>query len=159
MRILVPQLSRRVVSSGMILVGHHHHQAVGQGHQAAVLADEGDAEMIVGADDLVGEAEFADQFERGGFGGEEAVGAGFDGAAFDLLGLDDAAEARAGFDDGGGDAGFGQVVGRGEPGDSAADDDSRGQQHRFATSARAAVNVGEPFRTSGRRRVMPRAAA
>ena len=33
--------------------------------------------------------------------GEEAVGAGFEGAAFDALGLDHAAQARARFDDGG----------------------------------------------------------
>ena len=74
--------------------------------------------MVVGADDVVGQAEVADQIERGGLGGEKAVGAGFEGAAVDLFRLDHAAEPRARFDDRGGDAAFGEVVGGGEAGDA-----------------------------------------
>ena len=42
----------------------------------------------------------ANQFQRGGLDGEEAVRSGFERATFDALGLDDAAQARTGFDDG-----------------------------------------------------------
>ena len=56
-----------------------------------------------------------------------------------------------------GHAAFREVVSRGEAGDAAADDDYA--RHRLATSASAAVKVGEPFSDSGRRSVMPRAAA
>ena len=53
MRILVPQLEQAGGEQRQDLGGHHHHQAVGQGDQAAALAHEGDAEVVVGADDVV----------------------------------------------------------------------------------------------------------
>jgi hypothetical protein len=71
--------------------------------------------MVVRADHLVRQTEVAEQIERRGLGGEKAVGTGFDGAAFDALGLDDAAQARARFDDGGWGAGLGKIVGRRKP--------------------------------------------
>ena len=144
---------------GQDLGGDHHHQAVGQGHEFAAFAHVGDAQVVVGPDDIVAQTEFADEVHGGRFHGEETIRPGLDGAAFDLFGLDHAAEARARFDDGGGGAPLGQVVGCGESGDAAADDDYARGQHRFATFARAAVNVGEPFKLSGRDTAMPRSAA
>ena len=41
------------------------------------------------------QAQFADQVQGRRLGGEETVGAGFDDAALHVLGLDDAAQARA----------------------------------------------------------------
>ena len=89
----MPQLKQPGRDERQNLGGHHHHEPVGQGDEAAVLADVGLAEMIVGADDLIGEAQFTDQFEGRGLGGEKAIGPGLDGAAFHLLRLDDASQA------------------------------------------------------------------
>src|SRR5437016_13440072 len=101
----------------------------------AVLLDESDAQVVVGSDHVLGETELADQVHGGGLDGEEAIGAGFDGAAFDVLGLDNTSQARAGFDNCGRRAGFGKVVSGGESADAAADNDYA--RHRRATSASA----------------------
>ena len=98
----------------------------GSGDQPAVAAHEGFAQVVVGADHLVRQAQLADQLERRRLGGEETVGAGLDGAAFHVLGLDHAAQARARFEEGAGSAALGQVVGGGKAGDAAADDQGRG---------------------------------
>ena len=70
-----------------------------------------------------GQPQLANQFEGGGLGRQETIRAGLDGAALDVLGLDHASQARPRFEDGGGHAALGQVVGRRKPGDAAADDD------------------------------------
>ena len=101
MRDLVLQLEQAGGQERQNLGGHHHHQAVGQRHQPAALAHEGDAQVVVGADHLVGQAQVADQVQRRGLDREKAVGPGLEGAAFHALGLDDAAQARPRFDDGG----------------------------------------------------------
>ncbi len=78
--------------------------------------------MIVRADHFVFQAQVPDQVHGPGLGGKKAIGSALDQAAVDLLGLDDAAEPRALLDQCAGDSGFGQVVGGGQAGDSAADD-------------------------------------
>ena len=115
--------------------GHHHHQPVGQRHEAATLADIGDAETIVRADDLIGQPQLANQFEGGGLGRQETVRPGLDGAALDALGLDHAPQARPRFEDGGGHAAPGQIVSGRKSGDAAADDD-------YAHVAQALVPAG-----------------
>ena len=53
MRILVAVLSESGGQQGQDLGGDHHHQAVGQGHEFAAFADVGDAQVVVGPDDVV----------------------------------------------------------------------------------------------------------
>ena len=128
--------------------GHHHQQPVGQGHEAAALADISDALTIVRADDLIGQPQLANQFESGGLGRQEAIRAGLDGAALDALGLDHAPQARPRFEDGGGHAAPGQIVGGRKPGDAAADDDYA--RHGWPTAPSTAVT-----KPVGRRKRLP----
>ena len=63
--------------------------------------------MVVRADHLVGEAQIADEVEGRRFDREEAVRAGFEGAAVHPLGVDDAAHTTARFEEGRADAALG----------------------------------------------------
>ncbi len=83
--------------------------------------------MVVGADHLVCQAQLADQLERGRLDRQETIGAAFDHAAFHVLGLDDAAQARARFQEDAVGSALGEIVGGGEAGDAAADD--QGSRH------------------------------
>ena len=107
---------------GHDLGGDHHHQALGQPDQLALLENVGDARMVVRSDDLIGEPQFADQIHGPWFGAEKSVGTFFEHTALDDRGSDHAANARLSLHDGGPDAGLRQVVGSGKTGDSAADD-------------------------------------
>ncbi len=80
---------------------------VGHGDQLALFDNVGDAGMIVGADHLVGQAQFANQVHGPRLGGHESVGAFFEHAALLDGGLDHAADARFAFQQCGPDAGFG----------------------------------------------------
>ena len=98
---------------GEELSGDHHHEPVGHGDEAATFDDIGDAEVIVGADDLVRQAHFVDKFEGGWLGGEEAIGAGFDDAPLDVISADDSAEGGVLFNQHSRLPGFGQFPGGG----------------------------------------------
>jgi len=74
--------------------------------------------VVVGSDHLVRQAEFVDKLERGGLAERNCPG-GLDGAAVHVHGFDHAAQARAGFDDSGRGAAFGQVISGGQAGDAA----------------------------------------
>ena len=146
------------MTSGRILVGHHHHQAVGQGHEAAVFADEGDAQVVVRADDVVAQRPSSRMSSRAAGLAERKLSGPASRVQPSTCSVW-ITPPRRGRDSMmvEGTPALRQVVGGGEAGDAAADDDYA--RHRSATSARAAVNVGEPFRDSGRRMVMPRSAA
>ena len=99
--------------------------------------------MIVGADDLAAHPKLVDQLERGGLGGEEAIGPALDDAALDGPGLNHAAEARPALDQRGSDAGLGQMIGRRKPRDAAADD-------RYTPHVRPPSASPEPHRPARR---------
>ena len=107
--------------------GGHEHHALGHGVKLALAQDVGGGRCgVVGADELVAEAELAAEVEGGALLGEEGVGAAFDEEALAGVGDDLSAEVVGGFEQ--------KIVGvrasrflegvRGrEAGDSTADDD------------------------------------
>ena len=98
-----------------------------------MFEDVGDAQMIVRSDDLIRQAHFADQIHGPRFGGQKAVGTGFEHAALLDGGLDHAAQLRGFFDQRGANAGLVEVVSGGKSGDSSADDQNL--WHRAAVCA------------------------
>ena len=113
-------------TSGQDFRRDQKHQAVGHGDQAAADEDVGFAVGVVGADELVAEAEGAAEVGSPGFFGDEGIGASFDEAALDVFGAEDAAEVRRRFIervlDCPGPAMFFESESGGESGDAAADD-------------------------------------
>src|SRR5664279_6098386 len=85
---------------GKQLGGHHEHKPVGHDHQPAVYHDVGFALGVVGADQLIGDAEFLAQRKRPGFFGEERVRPGFHQAALHAIGIHGPAEPLAAFKEG-----------------------------------------------------------
>ena len=123
---------KRGESGGQDFRGDHEHEAVGHGDEAAADEDVGFAIGVVGADELIAETERAAEVGGPGLFGDEGIGAGFDDAAVDVLGAEDAAELRGGFVenvfDCAGAAGFFEGEGGGESGDAAADDCDAGHE-------------------------------
>ena len=74
---------------------YHEHQPVGHDHQPAVHHDVGLALRVVGADELIGDAEFLAECQRPGLFGEEGIGTGLDQAAVDAIGIHGAAQPLA----------------------------------------------------------------
>jgi hypothetical protein len=62
---------QRSQCSGNQLGGHHEHQAIRHGDQASLDEDVGDALRIVGADEIIGDAEFSAELIGPRFFGEE----------------------------------------------------------------------------------------
>ena len=127
MRSLVFQRKKRREAGGQDFRGDHEHQAVGHFDEAAAGQDVGLAVGVVGADELVAEAEGAAEIGGPGLFGDEGVGAGFDEASVDVFGAEDAAETRGRFVENVVDIGAGAAVlfegeGGGEAGDASADD-------------------------------------
>ena len=66
--------------------GHHKHQPVRHRDQPVMYHNVGLALSIIGADKLIGDAEFLAEGQRPGFFCEEGIGTGFDQAAFNVIG-------------------------------------------------------------------------
>ena len=79
-------------SSGQNFGWDHEHQAVGQRDELATDKNVGLAVSIVGADELIADAERAAEIGGPGLFGDEGIGSGFDDAAVDVLGAENAAE-------------------------------------------------------------------
>ena len=92
------QREERREHRGQNFGGHHEHQAVGHDDETVADDDVGFAVGVIGADELIAEADFAAEVGGPGFFGEKGIGAGFDEAAIDVIGDEDAAEARGGFE-------------------------------------------------------------
>ena len=75
----------------------HEHEAVGDGNEAAAYEDVGFAIGVVGAEELIAQANGAAQIGGPGLFGDERVGPGLDNAALDVFGAKNSAEARRGF--------------------------------------------------------------
>ena len=112
---------------GRELGGDHEHQAVGHFDQLALHQNVSLAVGVVGADELIAQADLLAEFDGPGLFGEERVGAGFEDAAVDLVSDEDAAKTRTRFvedvlDLNASPAFFFERVRRRETGDAAADD-------------------------------------
>jgi hypothetical protein len=82
------------------LGGHHEHKPVGHDHQPAIHHDVGFALGVVGADQLIGDAEVLAQRQRPWFFGEERVRPGFHQAALHLVGIHGPAKSLAALKEG-----------------------------------------------------------
>src|ERR1700691_542435 len=74
----------------------HEHEAVGDSNQSAADEDVCLTTGVIGADELIAEAEGAAKIGGPGLFGNERVGPGFDDAALDVFGAKNSAEARRG---------------------------------------------------------------
>ena len=90
---------------------------------------------------------------------DETVGAGFEHAALDALGIDHSAETSLALDQCATEPLLRQIVGRRQAGNPTADDRYTGHSFCLAASASARMKLGESFSDSGRRKVIPRSQA
>jgi len=128
----------------------HEHEAVGHGDEAAADEDVSDAIGVVGADELVAEADGAAEIGGPGFSLMKESGPASDDAALDVLGAKNAAEARRRFIknvfDGAGTAMIFEREGGGESRDAAADD-----RDSIMSAGFGSTTSGFGFRASGHR--------
>ena len=94
MRTLPGQLIRPLSANGTMRVGHHEDDALGQLVQAPAREDEALADVLVGVQEAVADAELAGQPDRPGLLDDGRVRAAFDDEAVAAHGLHLAAEAR-----------------------------------------------------------------
>ena len=117
---------KRRESCGQDFGWDHEHQAVGHGDEAAADEDVGYAIGVVGADELIAEAEGAAEIGGPGLFGDEGIGPGFDDAATMCSVRRTPPRLRRGFIedvfDCAGAAMFFESESGGESGDAAADD-------------------------------------
>ncbi len=148
MRILVRREKSGESTVGRIFVGTMNIRPSGMTTSLSrpfLKHDVGFAVGVVGADELIAQSDFAAEIGGPGLFGEERIGAGFDEAAIGVVGDNDSAEARGGFEQnildlchtGAGLALFFERERGREAGDSAADDGDffiRGIKKLLATS-------------------------
>ena len=164
MRILVLQENSGDSAVGTSLRGHHEHQPVGHDHQPALYHDVGLALRVVGADELIGDAQLLAERSCPRLFGEKGIRTGLDQAAFDVIGRHAAAQPLAAFEErvlqlGASGARLLQIKGGAQSGDASADDCNplhavsfkRSSQLSHAASARLAMRRQPGFRQIGNR--------
>lgn len=110
------------LEDGQNLGGNYHLQTFGEGEEATIAEDEGATLGVIGAGEIVTEAEFADELLGPWLGCEPAFGTGFEDATFNVDGPDGTAGGRV--KDGGVHirTELSQIVRTGKPGDATAND-------------------------------------